>query len=117
MSLFCPPAPSAPPTNLINVSTEAFSVSIQWDIIDFLNQNGPNFVYNVSYSVEGNDQVLYFTTPSTNATISNLTAFTTYDITVSGVNDVGMGPSDALTIQTLQSSEYPGTMQFQIKLQ
>ena len=116
MSLFCLPAPSAPPTNLTNVSTEAFSVSIQWDSIDFLNQNGPNFVYNMSYSVEGDDQVLYLTTPNTNATISDLTPFTTYNITVSTVNDVGMGPSASLTIQTLQSSEYPGTMQFQIKL-
>ena len=106
MSLFCPPAPSAPPTNLINVSTEAFSVSIQWDSIDFLNQNGPNFVYNVSYSVEGDSGEESFTTVLPNATISGLKGSITYEIRVRGQNAIGLGPqSVVLTTTTLEACE------------
>ena len=103
--LYCT-APDSPPTNLVNVSIGAFGVDIQWNRIRFLNENGPEFLYQISYTSMGGLDTFNITTSKNTATIGNLKPFIVYAIAVSGMNTIGNGPSSTtLTIRTSQFSK------------
>ena len=102
-----PAVPGAEPMNLTAVNIEAFYVSIQWEGLNFLDRNGPDFSYNVSYNVQGSSDGGSVAVNQNSTVIMGLKGFTTYEITVAGQNSVGLGPlSDPLTVTTLEGSEY-----------
>ena len=98
--------PAAEPMNLNAVSIEAFYVSIEWEGLNFLDRNGPDFSYNVSYNVQGSSDGGSIAVNQNSTVIMGLKGFTTYEITVAGQNSVGLGPlSDPLTVTTIEGSE------------
>ena len=100
-------APRTPPENLISPSQTHNSISVQWDSIPFLDQNGPNFRYAVSYRVFGNGDASLNVTAETNTiTIQNLMSLTTYSIVIRAQNDIGVGrPSNTIQARTLAARE------------
>lgn len=100
-------APRTPPENLISPSQTHNSISLQWDRIPFLDQNGPNFRYAVFYRVFGSGDSLTNITAETNTTtIQNLMSFTTYSIFIRAQNDIGVGrPSNTIQARTLAARE------------
>lgn len=93
--------------NLMSPSQTYNSISLQWDGIPFLNQNGPNFQYIVFYRVyNSGDSPLSINAKADNATISNLMSFTVYSIFVQAQNSIGTGPSsDTINVTTLAARE------------
>ena len=90
-----PPAPSAAPTS-VSVSEVTFSsITVQWGAVDCIHHNGDITGYSVQYGVQGSvRQTMNVSGGSvTEATISGLTASTTYSIevaAVTGENRIGV---------------------------
>jgi hypothetical protein len=104
-ALTLPAVPAAEPMNLTAVNIEAFYVSIQWEGLNFLDRNGPDFSYNVSYNVQGSSDGGSVAVNQNSTVIMGLKGFTTYEITVAGQNSVGLGPlSDPLTVTTIEGT-------------
>ena len=84
-----PPAPSAAPTNVDVSVINSTAITVQWEMIPCIEQNGDITGYIVRYgsqtqSVSGGSV--------TETTISNLTPSTTYNFRVAAMNDAGTGP-------------------------
>ena len=84
-----PTAPSAAPTNVDVPVINSTAITVQWEMIPCIDQNGDITGYIVWYvsqtqSVSGGSV--------TETTISNLTPSTTYNVRVAAVNDAGTGP-------------------------
>ena len=83
-----PPAPSAAPTNVDVPVINSTAITVQWEMIPCIEQNGDITGYIVRYgsqaqSVSGGSV--------TETTISNLTPSTTYNVRVAAMNDAGTG--------------------------
>ena len=83
-----PPAPSAAPTNVDVPVINSTAITVQWEMIPCIEQNGDITGYIVRYgsqtqSVSGGSV--------TETTISNLTPSTTYNIRVASMNDADTG--------------------------
>ena len=83
-----PPAPSAAPTNVDVPVINSTAITVQWEMIPCIEQNGNITGYIVRYgsqtqSVSGGSV--------TETTISNLTPSTTYNVRVAAVNDADTG--------------------------
>ena len=83
-----PPAPSAAPTNVSVSVINSTSITVQWEMIPCIEQNGDITGYIVRYgsqtqSVSGGSV--------TETTISNLTPSTTYNVRVAAMNDADTG--------------------------
>ena len=84
-----PPAPSAAPTDVSASVINSTAITVQWEMIPCIEQNGDITGYIVRYgsqtqSVSGGSV--------TETTISNLTPSTTYNVRVAAVNDADTGP-------------------------
>ena len=84
-----PPAPSAAPTNVRMTGVTTTTITVKWQKVACIEQNGDITHYIVRYgsqtqSVSGGSV--------TEITISNLTPSTTYNVRVAAVNDAGTGP-------------------------
>ena len=94
-----PPAPSAAPTNVDVPVINSTTITVQWEAVPCIEQNGDITGYIVRYgsqtqSVSGGSV--------TETTISNLTPSTTYNFRVAAVNDADTGGfSSTLFIMTL----------------
>ena len=85
-SFYIVPA-DAPPIPFENAS--AFTnITVSWEEISFLDQNGPDFVYIVFYV--GNGVEMNTTTSNNLATITDLEECTNYSITVGTQNSQGV---------------------------
>ena len=90
------PAPSAAPTNVDVPVINSTAITVQWEMIPCIEQNGDITGYIVRYgsqtqSVSGGSV--------TETTISNLTPSTTYNVRVAAMNDADTGPfSNSISI-------------------
>ena len=96
-------APTSAPEGLTSTSVESRSLTVQWGTVPCPDQRGPITGYRLRYSSivdttgEGSRQHV----------LTGLTPFTSYSVLVAAVNAGGTGPySTALTVETLQDSEY-----------
>ena len=83
-----PPASSATPTNVDVSVINSTAITVQWEMIPCIEQNGDITGYIVRYgsqtqSVSGGSV--------TETTISNLTPSTTYNVRVAAMNDADTG--------------------------
>ena len=86
--------PSAPPPNVTVTGVTSSTISVQWGSVPCIHQNGDITGYSVQYEVmgSGNTQTMNVTGAGvTEATLSNLTASTTYSVQVAAVNSAGTG--------------------------
>ena len=87
-------APSVPPSSVTVTGVTSSTISVQWGSVPCIHQNGDITGYSVQYEVmgSGNTQTMNVTGPDvTEATLSNLTASTTYSVQVAAVNSAGIG--------------------------
>ena len=100
-----PPAPSGPPTSVSVSEVTSSSITVQWGPVDCAERNGDITGYSVRYKVVGitGTQDMSVSGGSViEATVSNLTSSTTYNVRVAAVNDAGTGTfSDRVLITTL----------------
>ena len=93
-------APSSPPT-FVNVSeVTSSSITVQWGPVDCIHRNGDITGYLVQYGeVEGTEALLRVV--NSQVTITGLTPFTQYTVSVAAVNSAGTGVySDKLVQET-----------------
>ena len=97
-------APSAPPSSVTVTDVTSSTISVQWESVPCIHQNGDITGYSVQIGVQGDSttQKLSITGASiTNAMITDLNASTNYSIQVAAVNSNGTGVySDTITTQT-----------------
>ena len=99
-------APTSAPEGLKNLLKEKTSLTVQWETVPCPNQRGPITGYRLRYS-NGTSIVNTTGEGSRQHVLTGLTPFTSYSVQVAAVNAGGTGPySTALTVETLQDSEY-----------
>ena len=86
--------PSAPPTHIYIHEVTSFNITIHWDPVDCIEQNGNITGYSVQYGVEGTG-IMHIVNVSggatTEITISGLYCAMDYTIEVAAVNSAGTG--------------------------
>ena len=76
----------------ISVVTSS-SITVQWEMVPCIHRNGDITGYSVQYTGGGSTQTMSVSGASTTeATITGLTASTSYSVRVAAVNDAGTGP-------------------------
>ena len=89
--------PSGAPRNLQATAITETSISIQWDEIECLEQNGAI----IRYSILLNSNPLSTTLPNVREfTLTGLSPQTSYTISVFGANGLGNGTARSITILT-----------------
>ena len=86
--------PSAAPTS-VNVlpNVTSSSITVQWGAVDCADRNGDITGYSVQYTGDESTQTMSVSGGDvTKATITGLTASTTYSVRMAAVNDAGTGP-------------------------
>ena len=104
-----PPAPSAPPNSVSVSIISSTAITVQWETVPCIEQNGDITGYKVRVLESGEmERVEDVVGDDVNeVTISDLTPSTTYSIQVAAVNNEGIGPySDLITIDTPDSELY-----------
>ena len=92
------PAPSATPTSVGVSEVTSSSITVQWGTVPCIDRNGDITGYSVQY---GSETMSVSVGNVTEATISDLTPSTTYNIQVAAVNDADTGPfSNIISIIT-----------------
>ena len=93
-------APTSSVSNIIISSVEARSMTISWDEVPCSGQNGPitgyllyytNTTFNDTVNITGGDNRQY--------TLTTLTPYTNYTVTVRAYNDARTGPASSEVIQ------------------
>ena len=85
-------APTAPPSNVSVTEVTSSTITVQWEMVPCIHQNGPITGYSVRYGVMGSSQAETVSGASeTETIISNLMSSTTYDVQVAAVNGNGTG--------------------------
>ena len=88
------PVPSAPPSSVMISDVNTSGITIQWEAVDCIHQNGKIVGYSVRYGVQGNNSMQSVNVSggaATEAILSGLTSDTTYTIEVAAVNSAGIG--------------------------
>ena len=78
------------------------SFSLQWEMVPCIHRNGDITGYSVQYRV-GSESTQTVSISTMNTTITGLTSDTSYEVEVAGVNSIGIGEYDFLTVDTPQS--------------
>ena len=101
-------APSAAPTSVGVSEVTSSSITVQWEAVPCIEQNGDITGYTVRVLESGEmERVEDVGDDVTQVTISDLTPSTTYSIQVAAVNSEGTGPyNDLITIDTPDSELY-----------
>ena len=102
MSVFFP-APSAAPTSVHTSDVTFFSITIHWEGVNCIHQNGHITGYSVRYWVQrSSTHTLNVSGGTTTAfTLTGLSNSTTYSIDVAAVNNAGIGRySDSIMVKT-----------------
>ena len=93
--MFCPPAPSDAPADLIFLSSTSSTISIQWEAVPCIHHNGRINGYVIQYKEVGRGGVFIIegvTGDQRETNITGLQSSTFYDIQIAAVNSVGTGP-------------------------
>ena len=101
-----PPAPAAPDSVSISAVSSS-SITVQWEMVPCIHRNGDITGYSVQYTGGGSTQNTSVSGGDvTEATVTGLTASTTYAVRVAAVNGVGTGmPSSGQFIVTLGNDD------------
>ena len=95
--------PSSSPENITFENINSTSMTISWDEIDCLNQNGvieEYWVY-LTYNISETEQERTLDSDQTSITVNGLFPNTSYKVQIAAVNSNGSGPfSDAVTHTT-----------------
>jgi len=104
---FCLIAPTGSPGVPTATSVTSTSIRIYWNEIDCIDRNGVIISYMIQYSSEDNTvrRVVNTQTNATSYNFTDLHPFTSYNITVAGVNSVNMGPRSSSVIRTAAISK------------
>lgn len=97
-------APSGIPINLSGVNTSSTSLLISWQPLEVDDQNGIILGYNVTYFSNDDDSVMTVTS-DTMISITGLSVYTVYNVSVAAYTVVGTGPSDSITVRTDSTGE------------
>ena len=83
--------PSSPPEN-ITTETTVLNITVKWDPVDCMHQNGLITGYSIQYYQQGRQaETINNTTVMLEFTITDLQPYTVYVIGVAAVNDAGIG--------------------------
>ena len=93
--------PSAIPNEIRSNFTNATSIVVDWDAIPFKDQNGPNFMYQLT--INGMNDT---NTTDTSFTFTDLTPCTDYNISLTTLNDVGTYPGSISAVTDFQGKIY-----------
>ena len=98
-------APSAPPSSVVAIATDATTVFISWQQPPDETVNGIIKYYRINVDVVNTMESMQFQTSNTNLTLSGLHPHYTYTVLVLAFT-VAPGPfSTAVTVQTLQKGK------------
>ena len=87
-------APTAPPSNVSVTDVTSSNISVQWEMVPCIHQNGDITGYSVRYGVMGSGStqtVAVSGASETETMISDLMPSTTYVVQVAAVNGNGAG--------------------------
>ena len=85
-------APTAPPSNVSVTEVTSSTITVQWEMVPCIHQNGPITGYSVRYGVMGSGSSEAVSGASeTETIISDLMSSTTYVVEVAAVNGNGTG--------------------------
>ena len=96
-------APSAAPENIMIDEITVFTITVKWDPVDCMHQNGLITEYIKQYYKQDreNETIVNSTTTSMlEYTITDLHPLTVYVIEVAAVNDAGIGIYGNITAET-----------------
>ena len=94
--------PSAPPTHIYIHEVTSFNVTVHWDPVNCIEQNGNITGYSVQYWVEESKTILIANVPMTEITISGFFCATNYYLKVAAVNSAGTGVYSNATLFTTE---------------
>ena len=86
-------APSAGPSSVSVADVTPSTITVQWESVPCIHQNGDITGYSVQYGVMGSGNKETVETSETEITLSSLTPETEYQIIVAAVNIEGIGVS------------------------
>ena len=94
-------APSAPPTSVSVSEVTSSSITVQWGPVDCIHRNGDITGYTVCVRASGEaERTVSVDESARETTISGLTPFTEYTVSVAAENSVCGVYSSSFTIQT-----------------
>ena len=96
-------APTAPPSNVNVTDVTSSTITVQWEMVQCDDQNGPITGYSVRYGVMGSSEreIEEVVGDQRTATISGLAAATVYEYEVAGITTADTGAySDQITTLT-----------------
>ena len=94
-------APSAAPENIMIDEITVFTITVKWDPVDCMYQNGVITEYIIQYYKQDREnETMVYTTRMLEYTITDLQPLTVYVIEVAAVNDAGIGIYDNITAKT-----------------
>ena len=80
------------------------SITVQWEAVDCIHQNGDITDYSVQYNEVGSEIIRSLTVSQDEVTITGLSSSTNYSIEVAAINSAGTGVfSEDITTQTKES--------------
>ena len=101
-------APEAAPAITEGVSFTATSIHISWSAPAVETHNGILIDYVVCYATDSElpmDMWQKTSAPTTTITLTGLSIFTEYTVSVAAATVAGVGPYDSVTVQTLSGSK------------
>ena len=98
--------PSAPPTSVNVTRVTGATITVKWEAVNCIHQNGEITGYLVKYRAEPNGEVLVVNGSEKQITLSNLMPFTNYSIEVAAVNSAGTGKFSSASMTVTRLSEY-----------
>ena len=85
-------APTAAPSNVSVTDVTSSTITVQWEMVPCIHQNGPITGYSVRYGVMGSGSTQTETVSGTQTITSNLSSSSTnYSIEVAAINSAGTG--------------------------
>ena len=108
MSVSSLAAPDAVPTVTEGISPTSTSVHISWSAPPNETHNGILIDYVVCYTTDPEspmDMWQKTSAPNTSITLTGLSIFTEYTVSVAAATVAGVGPYDSVTVQTLSGSK------------
>ena len=103
MSMNLLSASSAAPDSVSISEVTSSNITVQWEFVPCIHRNGDITGYSVQYTGGGSTQTMSVSGGDVaEATITGLTASTSYSVRVAAVNDAGTGP--------LSSSQFTVTL-------
>ena len=95
-----PPAPSAAPRSVRISEVTSSSITVQWGTVSCIHCNGDITGYIIRAMTSGEDDRIVVVDDVREATISGLTPFTEYTVSVAAVNSQDTGPYSVGIVQS-----------------